>query len=353
LQPNPPALCADSDPATVYLENFESGLGDWTLTNMGVFPGWPGFNWVQDTTLPGGRPGAAAFAVDPLGGSCGVPAGDFSGVMEMASQTINIPNTAGATARLAFDHYVATEAGWDGGNLKASVNGGAFTLVPATAFTFNPYNTTLQTAAAGNTNPLAGQPAFSGTDGGEVAGSWGQSQVNLAALGVDPGDSVALRYDFGMDGCNGLDGWYVDDVHVYTCGGGGGGAPDCSGAVPSTSVIRNANGQFKPITVVGVTDPDGDPVTIAIDSIFQDEPVMASASPGGVTAPDGIIVGATARVRAERLAQSAGGNGRFYHIGFTADDGTGGTCSGEVLVSVPLRRVTPVDGGALYDSTIP
>jgi hypothetical protein len=244
---------------------------------------------------------------------------------------------------------VATEAGWDGGNLKASVNGGAFTLVPASAFTFNPYNATLETAANGNTNPLAGQPAFSGTDGGEVAGSWGQSQVDLAALGVGAGDTVALRYDFGMDGCAGVDGWYVDDVHVYTCGGGGGGgAPDCSGAVPSMSLIRNANGQFRPIRVVGVTDPDGDPVTIAIDSIFQDEPVGSLG-----TAPDGIIMGSVARVRAERLAQSAGGDGRVYHIGFTASDGTGGMCSGEVQVVVPLRRNEAVDGGALYDSTVP
>jgi hypothetical protein len=271
--------------------------------------------------------------------------------MEMASSTINIPNTTGATARLAFDHYVATEAGWDGGNLKASVNGGAFTLVPASAFTFNPYNTTLQTAAAGNTNPLAGQPAFSGTDGGEVAGSWGQSQVDLAALGAGPGDSVALRYDFGMDGCNGLDGWYVDDVHVYTCSGVTNAPPSCSGAVPSQSVILSTTGALKLITVVGVTDPDGDPVTIAVNSIFQDEPVLAPSNKG-VTSPDGVISGqGGAQVRAERVSSA---NGRVYHIAFTASDGAGGSCNGEVLVSVPLRRNVPaVDDGALYNSTVP
>ncbi|HET7145206.1 MAG TPA: hypothetical protein VFI68_14400, partial [Anaerolineales bacterium] len=70
---------------------------------------------------------------------------------------------------------------------------------------------------AGNTNPLAGQAAFTGTDGGSVGGSWGQSQINLVAFGVVPGDTIRLRYDFGMDGCTGIDGWYVDDVKVSAC----------------------------------------------------------------------------------------------------------------------------------------
>jgi len=67
------------------------------------------------------------------------------------------------------------------------------------------------------TNPLAGQPAFSGTDGGSLFGSWGQSQINLTLLGVVPGDTIRLRYDMSMDGCTGNDGWYVDDVKVRAC----------------------------------------------------------------------------------------------------------------------------------------
>ena len=356
LQQGAPALCADTgtEPATAFLDDFESGLGGWTLTNSGVFSGWPNFDWEQDTSLPGGRSGAAAFATDPIIGSCDGGSGDVSGVMTMTSATTVISNTAGISPRLAFDHYVATEATWDGGNVKASVNGGAFTLIPSTAFTFNAYNTTLQTAGAGNTNPLAGQAAFSGSDGGELTGSWGQSQVDLGAIGVGPGDSVALQYEMGMDGCNGLDGWYVDDVHIYTCGGDGGGntPPDCSGAVPSRSIVAGTNGAFKPIRVVGVTDADGDTVTIAIDSIWQDEPVDALTNQG-VLVPDGIISGRTAQVRAERIAPAGGGDGRVYHIGFTAEDGMGGMCTGEVLVSVPLRKGIPAgDGGALYDSTV-
>jgi Zn-dependent metalloprotease len=219
LQQNPPPLCTNTkNPPTFYHENFEDGLAGWTLTNQGVYSGWPGLDWTQASTLPGGRNGSAAFAPDPVIGSCDAGAGDVSGVMFMESPPIHLPNSqTHGPFFVTFEHYVATEAGWDGGNLKISINGGPYQIVPSSAYKFNPYNTTLQTAAAGNTNPLAGQPAFSGTDGGQVTGTWGQSQVNLTMLGVQRGNTIRLRYDFGMDGCNGLDGWYVDDIKVRAC----------------------------------------------------------------------------------------------------------------------------------------
>ena len=218
LKQDPPPLCTGTkNPPVLYHEDFEDGLEGWTLTNQGVFSGWPGLDWTQSTSLPGGRSGSAAFGADPNIGNCDGGSGDVSGVMYLESPEIHIPNTQTLTPRLTFEHYVATEAGWDGGNLKISMNGGPYALVPASAYRFNPYNTTLQTAAAGNTNPLAGQPAFSGTDGGSLFGTWGQSQIDLAALGVKMGDTIRLRYDMGMDGCTGNDGWYVDDVKVRAC----------------------------------------------------------------------------------------------------------------------------------------
>ena len=89
------------------------------------------------------------------------------------------PSATILNPRLTFEHYVATEQGWDGGNLKISVNGGAFQLVPPTAFIFNPYNQLLNSAAQGNTNPLAGQPGYGDGCGGEVFSSWKKSQVDL------------------------------------------------------------------------------------------------------------------------------------------------------------------------------
>jgi hypothetical protein len=100
---------------------------------------------------------------------------------------------------------------------------------------------------------------------------------------------------------------------------------------------------------MGITDPDGDLVAITIDSIYQDEPPNATGD--GAFAPDGNVVDGRAQVRAER---DGSGNGRFYHIGFTANDGKNGTCSGTVMVSVPKsqgKKGAAVDDGPLYDST--
>jgi predicted extracellular nuclease len=128
-------------------------------------------------------------------------------------------------------------------------------------------------------------------------------------------------------------------------------APVCTDAYPSVDLLWPVNHKFVPVEVLGVTDADGDPITITIDSIFQDEVVDDGGD--GNTAPDGQGVGTSvAEVRAERAAD---GNGRFYHISFTADDGRGASCSGVVLVSVPhdqgKKAEEPMDEGPLYDST--
>jgi hypothetical protein len=127
--------------------------------------------------------------------------------------------------------------------------------------------------------------------------------------------------------------------------------PVCTAAAPSIASLWSPNHQYVPINVLGVTDPDGDTVTITVDGIFQDEPINGLGD--GDTAPDGAGVGtSTAEVRAER---AGGGNGRVYHIFFTADDGNGGECQGSVLVGVPKsqgKKGAPVDDGALFDSTI-
>ena len=64
-----------------------------------------------------------------------------------------------------------------------------------------------------NTNPLAGQMSFTGTDQGSLSGSWGQSQIDLGSL-VVAGNRIVLRFDLGVDGCNGAEGWYLDNVQV-------------------------------------------------------------------------------------------------------------------------------------------
>ena len=126
--------------------------------------------------------------------------------------------------------------------------------------------------------------------------------------------------------------------------------PDCSGAGPSVGSLWPPNHKMKDITVTGVTDPNGYPVTVTITGIQQDEPVLGPGS--GHTDPDGTGVGTTtAQVRAER---SGTGTGRIYFISFQAQNDHGGTCTNTVDVYVPHDQgqgTNPVDTGERYDST--
>jgi hypothetical protein len=36
-------------------------------------------------------------------------------------------------------------------------------------------------------------------------------------MGIDRGDRIRLRFSFGMDGCGGVFGWYVDNIKVTKC----------------------------------------------------------------------------------------------------------------------------------------
>jgi Zn-dependent metalloprotease len=224
LQQNPPTLPAGK---VVFSENFSSHPGsDWTISSEGVFPEYDAnlsaWQWTND--FPPGGDGGAFWAINSsFIGNCEPNDDDQSGVTGLESPAIEIPASA-AGATLAFDHWLATENGWDGGNLKISVNGGEFQLVSAEAFLFNPYNSsviasvTIDGQPIDNTNPLAGETAYTGTDEANVGGgSWGQSQIDLDFF-AQPGDSVRLRWDFGIDGCTGFEGWYVDNVRVIAEG---------------------------------------------------------------------------------------------------------------------------------------
>jgi Zn-dependent metalloprotease len=209
LAKNPPAQCAVRN---FYTADFESGAGGYTASRTEVtLADFTDRDWVRVEELPDDRAGFAFFAIDPDIGTC-LPGGDESGVLHLTSPAIPLP--AGlSTPVLTFDHYISTELGFDGGNLKISVNGGLWQLVAATDYTYNPSNATLESAPL-NTDPLAGQTAFTGSDDGSVSGSWGQSQIRLSTY-ASAGQTIQLRWDFGTDGCTGLIGWYVDDIRLY------------------------------------------------------------------------------------------------------------------------------------------
>lgn len=126
--------------------------------------------------------------------------------------------------------------------------------------------------------------------------------------------------------------------------------PDCLNATATPNKLWPPNHKLKDIQVQGVTDADGDAVTLTVTSITQDEPVNGQGD--GDASPDGFGVGtANPQVRAER---SGTGNGRGYRINFKAVDAKSGECSGFVTVGVPHdKKDTPIDDGQNYDSTLP
>ena len=174
--------------------------------------------------------------------------------------------------------------------------------------------------------------------------------------------------------------------------------PDTSKATPSTGTLWPPNHKMVKITIQNVIDPDGngechntasnsfediskskssnneydnnmgksssnikqnikqscdiegDSITIKITRIMQDEPVNGLGD--GDASPDATGIGTdTAFLRAERAGN---GDGRVYHIYFTATDSEGLSSNGEVIVSVPHDQSgrKAIDSGPKYDSTL-
>jgi hypothetical protein len=223
-------------------------------------------------------------------------------------------------------------------------------------------------------NPVNDPPLA--VDDSATTGSNQSVVIDVLGNDTDPdGDTLVIdSVTQGANGAvanNGTDVTYTPnpdftgpDAFTYTISDGNGGfdsatvnvtvtlsnqPPDCSAATATPVTIWPPDKTLYPVTVLNVSDTDGDPINITIDSIFQDEAVGK-----GKNSPDGQGVGSsTAEVRAER---DGNGDGRVYHIGFTASDGLGGLCSGSVRAGiVPHDQggdLDAVDGGPLYDSTV-
>jgi len=209
-------LCNAATTGRVFFEDWETGTDGWSFEELPVNAStWNTRFWTVESNLPEDRPGNAIFAEDAVIGNC---VNDLeNGIMRLQSPVINLPNIPTGNFDLAFDHYVATEANYDGGNLKYNLNHTEWLVVPANAFSVNPYNSILIPETEGNDNPMAGEVAFTGTDGGSLVGSWGTSVINLALLNASANDAIQLRWEMGTDGCNGRIGWYVDNIAVYNC----------------------------------------------------------------------------------------------------------------------------------------
>jgi len=214
LQANPPPRCAGYGTLqSFWFTDWESGPGDWIagthdVANSDTFD-TP--DWATVGNLPDQRPGQAAFVANLNTGNCDDDV--ETGALSLDSPPIVIPQDV-LVPRISTDHWFAIEYLWDGGNMKLSVNDEPFQLIPASAIEVRPYPAVLNDILDLNTNPLESEPAFTGPEG--VPGSWGLSHINLLGLAA-AGDMIKLRFDFGVDGCEGVAGWYVDEVEFYSC----------------------------------------------------------------------------------------------------------------------------------------
>lgn len=172
-----------------------------------------------------------------------------------------------------------------------------------------------------------------------------QCKVEVPVCGdgnVDPGEECDDGNSDNGDGCSAS-----CEVENHD--------PDCSSACADPTYIWPPNHKGVPVVIGCISDPDGDPVSVTATSVYQDEKVLDAGSGSGNTSPDAQL--SPLMVRAERNGnKKTPGDGRVYHISFTADDGNGGSCSGEVEVCVPHDQGGSsdcVDGGALYNSLVP
>ena len=295
-----PVQCSgDSEFQSLYFTDWESGLGSWTVDTYAVASPQSFFtdDWAVVGNLPDNRPGDAAFVenIDHL--DCDLE--DQSGVLTLTSPLIEIP--PGAQERgITINHWFQTEFGWDGGNLKVSVNGEAYALVPASAFDQGPYNDTLlepidEFDEVFNTNPLADQEAFTGPDGDPPSGSWTESRVNLAGI-ADPGDRIQLRFDFGIDNCFGDVGWYVDDVEFFSCTSEPP-ADDTSLALAKEVINDNGGTAFPSFWILSADGPTGfsgdGPFVISREGFQPGTYDLSESGPSGYRASDWVCVGGT------------------------------------------------------------
>jgi len=122
--------------------------------------------------------------------------------------------------------------------------------------------------------------------------------------------------------------------HICTLELGANLPPDCSGAVANVAELWPPNHRLEAVHILGVTDPEQDPIAIDVVAIAQDEPVLSRGS--GNTCPDAGGVGT--EVGLVRVERDGSGNGRTYRITFDAFDEGGGVCRGDVEVCVPHDR---------------
>lgn len=156
-------------------ENFNAGNGGFTVTSPQAFAG----PWQYDAS-------AGTWRADGQS-----PHNSQTNATLLSSPAFTVTNSG--TARLSFTHRYNFEPGYDAGQVRMSLNGGAYATVPVSAFTTNGYNGSV---SAGALSALAGQSAFTNQSAGYSNGFI----TTVAELGtVSQNDTISLQFIASAD----------------------------------------------------------------------------------------------------------------------------------------------------------
>ena len=233
---------------TTTLENFTSSSGTTLVSVQGYQNDWQYITWEGDNgpwsafdsfevvqQLPSGwrvdhERGSASWERGAISNTAGFgpnntawPSGDKGMAINLdgdysdntythlVSPMYYIP--LGSTARLTFNHWICTEAAWDGGTIFTSVDDG----ITWQHFGDNISGFYERLSQVNTNSPFHGRGIF---DGSTVANGCGTTNTNHTFNRISgdisslAGNNVRIRFSFFSDTYVEEDGWYIDDAGI-------------------------------------------------------------------------------------------------------------------------------------------
>jgi hypothetical protein len=255
-----PVCNAGLTPTDLFFDDLENpASGNWTHAALTGGDGWvypppPGF-------------------VNPTSGTKNLYAEDASFTSNYyIARTADVAIPAGSTAFLRFNHSWSWDTDvssnvlryWDGGILEYSTNGGGTWQDAGPLISEGSYNGTLRPSPS--SNPLASRSAWVGNS------DYGSSRVNLSSLAGQP---FRFRFRVGTNATIGYDGWFIDDVRVYTCSVV---TAPAGITVSPTSGLQTTEGGGTATFTVKLNSVPSAPVTIGLSSSDTSEGTVSPSS---------------------------------------------------------------------------
>ena len=201
--PEAPVCPTNQRANTLFLDDLENpASGNWVTEGTGWY-------YPQNTHPYTGYD--ATYATSGTTNFYGDTKGTTSDHSIATSAGVAVP--AGKTPYLRFNHaygFQDDNAGTnnDGGVLEYSTDNGLTWTDAGSLITDNGYSGSISSAGS---NPLGGRQGFVGESNGYLS-----SRVDLSSLARE---SIRIRFRIGEDASVWDEGWFIDDVRVYTCQG--------------------------------------------------------------------------------------------------------------------------------------